>query len=185
MTDDLNRRRNGTKVGMKEKELVVLMKQLGESLVGLHNLGWAHLDIKPDNIFIKINEAGEVKYILGDLGHAIKIGEETEDMDLGDCRYMAQELLNNPDSWKLDKADMFSLGITLYEAASLLVLPKNSSDVISGSPSYESLKDGNLPHLESFTDKFNGILRACVNSVLEERLGAKELVESVIAMDDG
>ena len=54
-------------------------------------------------------------------------------MQEGDCRYMAPELLaHNVDS-DLTKADTFSLGMTLFECASLLELPRNSME----DPSWE------------------------------------------------
>lgn len=74
-----------------------------------------HLDIKPENILLSL--AGKFK--LGDLGlsRVAEIGEG-EDVTEGDSKYLAKEILKNlsgnelPD---LTKADIFSLGMTLYE----------------------------------------------------------------------
>ena len=57
---------------------------------------------------------------------------------------MAPEFLQmNLDTAYLTKADMYSTGITLYEAASLLMLPRNSEE----HSIYQELKLGLLPPL--------------------------------------
>ena len=73
-----------------------------------------HLDIKPDNILMNGDE-----YKLGDLGLSrIAKRSKGEEVIEGDARYLAWEILNEssienlPD---LTKADIFSLGISLYE----------------------------------------------------------------------
>ena len=77
----------------------------------------------------------------------------------GDCRYMAPELLamDINREW-LTKADIFSLGLTLYAAASLKDLPKNSLE----DPEYENIKAGQLPYLESYSKDFNALLKVII-----------------------
>ena len=51
-----------------------------------------------------------------------------ENINEGDSRYMAPELLNDIDNHKLydlTKADVFSLGLTIYELIINELLPKN------------------------------------------------------------
>ena len=55
----------------------------------------------------------------------------------------------------LPKADIFSLGLTLFEAASLMELPKNSLE----DSMYENIKAGNLPYLEGYSKDFNNLLK--------------------------
>ncbi len=96
-----------------------------------------------------------ISYKIGDLGHVAPIyGEHIPEE--GDCRYMAPELLaDDVDREKLPKADIFSLGLTLYEAASLMELPKNSLE----DPMYERIKSGDLPFVEGYSKEFNQILK--------------------------
>ena len=96
-----------------------------------------------------------ISYKIGDLGHVAPIyGDHIPEE--GDCRYMAPELLaDDVDREKLPKADIFSLGLTLYEAASLQELPKNSLE----DPMYERIKSGDLPFIEGYSKEFNQMLK--------------------------
>ena len=98
-------------------------------------------------------------YKIGDLGHVAQVHGDPVPEE-GDCRYMAPELLamDINREW-LTKADIFSLGLTLYEAASLRDLPKNSLE----DPEYENLKAGQLPYLDSYSKDFNALLKVCKN----------------------
>ena len=53
----------------------------------IHGHGLVHLDIKPENIFIK-----DDKFKLGDFDLANKTSMDGE-VDEGDCRYMCRDLL--------------------------------------------------------------------------------------------
>ncbi|KAH6808472.1 WEE1-like kinase [Perilla frutescens var. frutescens] len=73
-----------------------------------HSRRIAHLDVKPDNIYVK-----EGVYKLGDFGCATLI-DKSLPVEEGDARYMPREILNeNYDN--LDRVDIFSLGASIYE----------------------------------------------------------------------
>ena len=98
-----------------------------------------------------------LSFKIGDLGHVSQIhgGPVPEE---GDCRYMAPELLAMDINRELlTKSDIFSLGLTLFEAASLKELPKNSIE----DPEYENLKAGQIPYLENYSKDFNALLKVC------------------------
>ena len=90
-----------------------LAVQLGLALLWLHRKKMLHRDIKPANIFIK----GDGSYALGDFGIArqLKNTGELAKTVVGTPYYLAPELCEGrPYSFK---ADVWSYGVVLYEAA--------------------------------------------------------------------
>lgn len=90
-----------------------VLRQAAAGLHCLHRLGFAHLDVKPENILRK----REV-WKIADLGlatplHGRKAGSEVPQ---GDCRYLAPEVLRGS-CLDLARADVFSLGLVCYEMA--------------------------------------------------------------------
>ena len=171
-------RKTGEK--FSETELRKMLVQILKGLQYIHNKQLVHLDMKPDNIFISTEgdgpsatpgasivdrlatpeKAKSVDYKIGDLGHVAHIYAEDISPEEGDCRYMAPEFLQmEVDPRKLSKADIFSLGLTIYEAASLTPLPKNSYD----DPNYENIHRGKLPFLQSYSKRFNSLIQSMVN----------------------
>jgi serine/threonine protein kinase len=113
-----------------------VVRQTAEALVALHSAGFVHGDIKPDNIRL-INDGTA---ILIDLGFSHRPGEnarlEQEGYVLGTANYLAPELCAlEPDADQGAvspySSDMFSLGVTLFEALSgQLPYPTGSIDQI-------------------------------------------------------
>lgn len=104
----------------------------GLSHMHAHNL--VHCDIKPSNVLFVSHAHFGAMCKIGDFGMAGDIGT-SEDGQEGDQKYMAPELLSS--DVKHPSADMFSLGLTLYELASSL-----SFDVPSEGPLWHELRSG-------------------------------------------
>jgi serine/threonine protein kinase len=64
-----------------------LLREILLALEFIHRNGMVHLDIKPENIFVKNDQ-----YKLGDFGLVSKVGHH--DVEEGDSRYMSMELLS-------------------------------------------------------------------------------------------
>ena len=162
---------------MPEYQAKRILLHVSQGLKYIHSQSLAHMDIKPDNIFLtkkldvnSLKESSshshhnlssyshhnrsvhslaegddgfeehdltydsdsddcpeaEACYKIGDLGlltHAF--GREVEE---GDCRYMAPELLNEETEKDLTKTDIYALGMTLIEILSGKSLPKNGNE---------------------------------------------------------
>ncbi|CAM9931947.1 unnamed protein product [Pylaiella littoralis] len=98
-----------------------VLHDVGQALRHVHAMGLVHLDVKPANLLIG-DEGGRLK--LADFGMATAYGDGVEgigDGQEGDTLYMAKELLSS--TARLPSADMFSLGLTVYEVATRMELP--------------------------------------------------------------
>ena len=182
-----------------EAELAKVLVDVMSGLKYMHSKQLAHLDIKPDNIFISRErevstskteektsdfdeedlfeeEEEEVCYKIGDLGHVVQVEEGDFSPEEGDCRYMAPEFLSlEPPAWStLPKADIFSLGMTVFEAASLMDLPRNSDE----NKNFHDLQQGRLPYLHNYSKKFNQLLRSMVEPKPSKRPSCRTLMGS-------
>lgn len=98
-----------------ESQIRHILRDISLGLKSLHKRNVVHLDIKPENILL----SNTGKYKISDLGLS-RIAKRSKDEEIneGDSRYLAPELLHDftvgelPD---LTKADIFSLGVTIYE----------------------------------------------------------------------
>lgn len=160
-----------------------LTNHIAKGLKHIHSLHLAHMDIKPSNIFInKIDtllssdeELDDVDrddidlvYKIGDLGHVIVVDEPYDVID-GDCRYMPKELLNEDYNY-LQKADVFSFGMTLYEAAGGGPLPKNGDE-------WQRLRSGDIPYLNKYSSTFNQIIRSMLHPDPNQRPTVKSVLQ--------
>lgn len=119
--------------------------QIAKALQFIHEKGIAHLDVKPDNIYVKNGV-----YKLGDFGCATLL-DRSLPIEEGDARYMPQEILNEQYD-HLDKVDIFSLGVTIYELARGSALPESGSLFLN-------LKEGKLPLLPAHSLQFQNLLK--------------------------
>lgn len=125
--------------------LTLEILQIAQALQFIHEKGIAHLDVKPDNIYVKNGV-----YKLGDFGRATLLNKSLP-IEEGDARYMPQEILNE-DYDHLDKVDVFSLGATMYELIKGSPLPESG-------PQFLNLRDGKLPLLPGHSLQFQNLLK--------------------------
>ena len=108
----------------------------------IHSCGIVHRDIKPSNILFVSHPRFGAMCKIGDLGMAGEIGS-CEDGQEGDTVYMAPELLSS--GVKQPSADIFSLGLTLYEMAAGI-----GWELPSEGPRWHDLRSGShIPELPS------------------------------------
>ncbi|KAF8055746.1 WEE1 [Scenedesmus sp. PABB004] len=153
----------------REPELVGLLKQMASALEHMHRRGIVHLDLKPDNIYCSREGHGE-GFKLGDFGLATLRGGHWRVQE-GDSRYLPLELLNN-DTKHLDKADVFALGLTLYELSTGKALPANGRR-------YQELREGKIPMLPTYSNSFQKLLAGMLAADPGKRPSAEDVLRLV------
>eukprot|EP00730_Choanoeca_flexa_P006372 TRINITY_DN12142_c0_g2_i4.p1 TRINITY_DN12142_c0_g2~~TRINITY_DN12142_c0_g2_i4.p1 ORF type:complete len:553 (+),score=139.07 TRINITY_DN12142_c0_g2_i4:254-1912(+) len=161
---------------LPERTLCVILEHVAKGVQSLHAQRLVHLDIKPGNIFIKSGYPSTTAalprtdrqpiYKLGDLGLVTRVDDPH--VDEGDCRYMAPELLQE-DYTHLMASDIFSLGCTMYEAASGIPLAKNG-------PEWQAMRNGQASRLARYSNLFNELLFALLQPNPEARPSIDEVV---------
>ncbi|XP_060181428.1 wee1-like protein kinase [Lycium barbarum] len=149
-----------------EVEVLEAMYQVAKALQYIHHRGVAHLDVKPDNIYVKSGV-----YKLGDFGCATLL-DKSQPIEEGDARYMPQEILNEYYD-HLDKVDIFSLGAAIYELIRGSPLPESGSHFLN-------LREGKLPLLPGHSLQFQNLLKAMIDPDPTRRPSAKSLVDNPI-----
>ncbi|KAG8196799.1 hypothetical protein JTE90_027517 [Oedothorax gibbosus] len=171
-----------------EADVKQILLHIASGLKYIHSLNLAHMDIKPGNIFITKKprhfpispnssddgfEDGdfhdeEVIYKIGDLGHVTSISNP--EVEEGDCRYIPAELLQD-DYRYLPKADIFALGLTIYEVCGGGPLPKNGDE-------WHSIREGNLPYIAYYSQGLNEIIRKMIHPDPQLRPTSAALVQN-------
>ena len=170
--------------GLSKEEVKEFIRQCASGLYYIHKQELAHLDIKPANIFRSFcetvaveqdfhedfNNKTSVTYKIGDLGHVTQIGAKS--YDDGDCRYMSRELID-PKGQKRDirKADIFALGLSAYEAATLVDLPQNG-------PQWHHIRSEGVAKIKHVSDELNQLIASMIKENASARPTAVQIAES-------
>ncbi|KAJ9171853.1 hypothetical protein P3X46_015161 [Hevea brasiliensis] len=157
---------NKSSKSFTEDKVLEVLHQIAKALQFIHERGIAHLDVKPDNIYVKNGV-----YKLGDFGCATLLNQSLP-IEEGDARYMPQEILNE-DYNHLDKVDIFSFGAAIYELIRGLPLSQSGSQ-------FFNLREGRLPILLGHSLQFQNLLKAMLDPDAVRRPSAKEILESSI-----
>lgn len=141
--------------GHFEEEIVRFYAiQIANALAYLHSKGYAHLDVKVDNILLDENYNSK----LADLGTSVQTNFGYTSSRCGTKQYIAPEILkgDGKDLFNAFKADAYSLGVTLYVMLTGNFPSKAESTLHTGDYSYnsiESQKDKERSYLLSSLSK--------------------------------
>ncbi|KAJ3607708.1 hypothetical protein NHX12_024759 [Muraenolepis orangiensis] len=142
------------------------------ALQHLHSHGFVHLDVKPANVFL--TQSGRLK--LGDFGLMTKLQQGgagpvlKEDLQEGDPRYMAPELLRGEYG---PAADVFSLGVSILELACNMEVPK-------GGEGWQQLRKGCLP--TELTNVLSSELRTVLKMMLAPKPSERATVPHLLSL---
>lgn len=149
--------------------LCKLVRNIAKGLKKLHENNIIHMDIKPENILI--NKYGRFK--LADLGLGRITTNLTDEIPEGDCRYLASEVLDpvcEDNIPNLTKADIFSLGATVYELMRGSVLPKNGAE-------WQDIRNGRVEMPKNFSYNLRKSVQLMLSKNPDSRPDARALLE--------
>lgn len=102
---------------LTEENILKTARHICTALCGMHAKGIVHRDIKPDNFF----RDSSGNFMLGDF--SISGYADGRLSTAGAKRYIAPEILTGRENINYFQADIYSLGISLYELANSLYIP--------------------------------------------------------------
>ncbi|KAE8145796.1 hypothetical protein BDV25DRAFT_61953 [Aspergillus avenaceus] len=127
----------GLKARLDDFRIWKVLLELSMGLKHIHDMGYIHLDLKPANILITFE--GVLK--IADFGMATPWPAEDGIEGEGDREYIGPEILMG----RYDKpADIFSLGLIMFEIAGNVELPDNGI-------SWQKLRNGDMSDVSSLT----------------------------------
>lgn len=127
----------GLKARLDDFRIWKILLELSMGLKQIHDQGFIHLDLKPANVLVTFE--GVLK--IGDFGMATRWPAEDGIEGEGDREYIGPEILEG----RFDKpADIFSLGLIIFEIAGNVELPDNGA-------SWQKLRNGDMSDVPSLT----------------------------------
>lgn len=167
---------------LPENMVTFYAEQLLGCMEYVHYMGYAHMDVKLDNILLD----NGFKIKLSDFGSAVKIGDQpTIGFRRGTPKYMAPEVfdLKKGETFDAYKADIYSMGVWIY-----LMLFKRfpvhetgpypaTKDLLENPSLWKTCPfDCGADQWESLSTEIKCILIACLNRDSKERPTSSELI---------
>jgi hypothetical protein len=100
-------------ISAQRTELIAysMVKMLCKCLAHLHQRGWVHVDIKPENIFLSDDiESSDCQAYLGDFGNAVRVGTPISPLTSGTPAYFPKQDFRNCFGPAQCSLDLFSVG---------------------------------------------------------------------------
>jgi wee1-like protein kinase len=155
---------------------LVILKQIGSGLAAMHERDMVHMDVKPDNILLPFKNAPN--FCLGDLGMAAKrYSSKQDNKDEGDSRYLAKEMLSFSPPKDYAPADVFALGVSVYQL--LRGLPEPPRD------EYHGIREGRLCLSSDLPAGLTELLCSMVSEDPAGRPTAKQIVQQAESVLQG
>jgi mitosis inhibitor protein kinase SWE1 len=156
----------GLKARLDDFRIWKILLELSLGLKQIHDEGFIHLDLKPANILVTFE--GTLK--IGDFGMAARWPAEEGIEGEGDREYIGPEILMG----HFDKpADIFSLGLIMFEIAGNVELPDNGV-------SWQKLRNGDISDVPSLTwsTETTSIFRDATGNPISDGSSFEELCTS-------
>jgi serine/threonine protein kinase len=159
--------------GVENEILWYFFVDLLNGLCYVHFMNMVHLDIKPSNILLAPRQGKDIPILkIGDFGLSRIIGntskEENINIKKGDGKYLAPELLSSS-SIITSVADIFSLGICIYEMATHV----EPSDIL-----WQNITSASPGLFDTLSSDLRPILSRMLSVDPSVRISARECLEN-------
>uniref|UniRef100_A0AC35UDY0 Protein kinase domain-containing protein n=1 Tax=Rhabditophanes sp. KR3021 TaxID=114890 RepID=A0AC35UDY0_9BILA len=168
------------KNGIEEKYVIIILVEVLSGLMFLKECGYMHRDIKPSNILL--NWDGMVKLcdfgIAGSLFDSQIIGSDTR----GEYGYLAPERIKENGSSYTVKSDVWSFGVTIYEAmTSVNPFVTEESTVFE---LYAKIVEGNVDlNKMKGTPNMVNFVQNCLEKIVDNRADYNQLFETALVQN--
>lgn len=163
---------------LEEREIWLLVHDIGNALNIIHQAGWMHLDISPSNILISDN-----LFKLADFGTLVRVGYYESGME-GAGPYCSPETMNFngiDDITVEPSTDIFSFGVVLLEAATGYMAPRGGDDRYGKLRSGEILLGGDLYQCDCSGELIE-LVNAMISPEPQDRPTAEQLMNHPFAL---
>ena len=148
-----------------------LFQQLMRGLAHCHSMGYAHRDVKPENLLL----CGNNQLKITDFGHSMKLeGKKLGEEFCGTPRYRAPEVCSR-EPYDPRCIDVWSSGVTLY------VMVKGSFPFTEATPMCENFVKachGDWSILDNFSEELQHLLRRMMHPEAHQRATVAEVLAS-------
>ncbi|KAK8795692.1 hypothetical protein WA158_000349 [Blastocystis sp. Blastoise] len=181
--------------GLREYEIIPIIRQLLQAVAYLESIGIAHMDIKPGNILInsqqqiKLIDFGTATEIVNSLSSPSDWSYLTQSEPQGYTpAYAAPELVLSAPTLR---SDIFSIGATVFQMITNQ-MPRGNVSILDSKTRYELLKVSNQdtpgepfpPKYESFfSTSFINFYELCYRNNAESRPHASELLHHKLFLE--
>ena len=148
---------------LDERQVWRFVYDICTGLVHMHQRYMLHLDLKPENILVTTGGGACLK--IGDFGLAIACGEAARTE--GDSRYLCREMLNG--MLPTTGADIFALGVMLFEIVSSVNLPSNGEQ-------WDSIRDRQFTIDGAWSSTMRSLVYMCLDPVPSARPDAATIL---------
>jgi len=158
--------------GLPEKDALKITLQILKATENLHQAGYVHLDIKPENIMFDRDN----NVVLIDFGCSEPFDKEVLDRYIGTSYYVAPEI----DHFRFStKTDVWSIGICFYVMIKFcfpceLVLNYNDESC----PDYDQISD-NVNNVTELSGESKSVLKRMLIRDFNERPSVSELIVDI------